>query len=101
MKQEVLFLLLNEYADWEGAFLAISLNTGVIPGSEVKYIPKVVAPHWTLCVLSAVFVLCLIIVFKRCLLTMRHWYWLVVCTGNRLKQNRWCQLCRMHYSVAR
>ena len=27
MKQEVLFLLLNEYADWEGAFLAISLNT--------------------------------------------------------------------------
>ena len=38
MKQEVLFLLLNEYADWEGAFLAISLNTGVIPGSEVKYI---------------------------------------------------------------
>lgn len=24
MKQEVLFLLLNEYADWEGAFLAIS-----------------------------------------------------------------------------
>ena len=30
MKQEVLFLLLNEYADWEGAFLAISLNTGVI-----------------------------------------------------------------------
>ena len=41
MKQEVLFLLLNEYADWEGAFLAISLNTGVIPGSEVKYIPKV------------------------------------------------------------
>ena len=44
MKQEVLFLLLNEYADWEGAFLAISLNTGVIPGSEVKYIPKVVAP---------------------------------------------------------
>ena len=44
MKQEVLFLLLNEYADWEGAFLAISLNTGVIPGSEVKYVPKVVAP---------------------------------------------------------
>ena len=39
MKQEVLFLLLNEYADWEGAFLAISLNTGVIPGSEVKYVP--------------------------------------------------------------
>lgn len=44
MKQEVLFLLLNEYADWEGAFLATSLNAGVMPGSEVKYTPKVVAP---------------------------------------------------------
>jgi len=44
MKQEVLFLLLNDYADWEGAFLAISLNAGVIPGSEVKYTPKTVAP---------------------------------------------------------
>lgn len=44
MKQEVLFLLLNDYADWEGAFLSISLNAGVIPGSEVKYIPKTVAP---------------------------------------------------------
>lgn len=44
MKQEVLFLLLNEYADWEGAFLATSLNAGVMPGSEVKYAPKVVAP---------------------------------------------------------
>lgn len=44
MKQEVLFLLLNGYADWEGAFLSISLNAGVIPGSEVKYIPKTVAP---------------------------------------------------------
>ena len=44
MKQEVLFLLLNDYADWEGAFLSISLNAGVIPGSEVKYTPKTVAP---------------------------------------------------------
>ena len=94
MKQEVLFLLLNEYADWEGAFLAISLNTGVIPGSEVKYVPKVVAPTLDVVVLLAAFVLCLIIIFKRCLLTMRHWYWLVACTGNRLKRNWWCQLCR-------
>lgn len=44
MKQEVLFLLLNEYADWESAFLAASLNAGVMPGSEVKYVTKVVAP---------------------------------------------------------
>lgn len=44
MKQEVLFLLLNEYADWEGAFLSASLNTGVMPGSEIKYVSKTVAP---------------------------------------------------------
>ncbi len=44
MKREVLFLLLNEYADWEGAFLAASLNAGVMPGSKVKYVTKVVAP---------------------------------------------------------
>lgn len=44
MKKEVLFLLLNEYADWEGAFLASSLNTGVMPGSEVKYVVKTIAP---------------------------------------------------------
>lgn len=44
MKQEVLFLLLNEYADWESAYLAATLNGGVMPGSEVKYATKVVAP---------------------------------------------------------
>ena len=44
MKQEVLFVILNEYADWEGAFIAACLNMGVMPGSEVMYTPKVVAP---------------------------------------------------------
>jgi len=44
MKQEVLFIILDEYADWEGAFLSSCLNTGVMPGSDVKYITKVVAP---------------------------------------------------------
>ncbi len=44
MKQEVLFLLLNEYADWESAYLAATLNAGVMPGSEVIYTTKVVAP---------------------------------------------------------
>lgn len=44
MKQEVLFLLLNEYADWEGAFLSASLHAGVMPGSEIKYVSKTVAP---------------------------------------------------------
>ena len=38
MKKEVLFVLLDEYADWEGAFLSTSLNFGVMPGSDKKYI---------------------------------------------------------------
>lgn len=44
MKQKVLLLLLNEYADWEGVFLAASLQAGVLPGSETKYEVKTVAP---------------------------------------------------------
>ena len=37
LKQKVLFVLLDEYTDWEGAFLSTALHVGVIPGSEVKY----------------------------------------------------------------
>ena len=44
MKQEVLFIILDGYADWEGAFLATALSTGVMPGSEVKYTVRTVAP---------------------------------------------------------
>lgn len=44
MKKTVLFLLLNEYADWEGAFLATSLNMGVAPDSETKFVSRTVAP---------------------------------------------------------
>lgn len=40
MKKEVLFVLLNEYADWEGAFLAPALNAGVQPERPVKYMVK-------------------------------------------------------------
>ena len=36
-KQKVLFVLLDEYTDWEVAFLSTALHVGVIPGSEVKY----------------------------------------------------------------
>ena len=36
-KQKVLFVLLDEYTDLEGAFLSTALHVGVIPGSEVKY----------------------------------------------------------------
>ena len=44
MKQEVLFIILNEYADWESAFIAASLHSGLMPGSEIKYVVKTVAP---------------------------------------------------------
>lgn len=44
MKQKVLFIILNEYTDWEGAFLSTALHVGVIPGSEVKYEVHTVAP---------------------------------------------------------
>ncbi len=37
MKPKVLFILLNEYTDWEGAFLSTALHVGVIPGGEIKY----------------------------------------------------------------
>ena len=35
--KEVIFVLLNEFADWEGAFIAACLNQGVMPGSPVPY----------------------------------------------------------------
>ena len=44
MKQKVLFILLNEYTDWEGAFLSTALHVGVIPGGEIKYEVHTVAP---------------------------------------------------------
>ena len=31
-KQKVLFVLLDEYTDWEGAFLSTALHVGVIRG---------------------------------------------------------------------
>lgn len=44
MKKEILFVLLNDFADWEGAYIAPSLNSGVEPGSESQYVVKTVAP---------------------------------------------------------
>ena len=32
MKQKVIFILLNDYTDWEGAFLSTALHVGVVPG---------------------------------------------------------------------
>ncbi|WP_036879132.1 type 1 glutamine amidotransferase family protein [Xylanibacter oryzae] len=44
MKKKVLFVVLNEYADWEGAYLATAINKGVMPGRESLYETKVVGP---------------------------------------------------------
>ena len=41
MKKEILFVLLKDFADWEGAYIATNLNLGVEPGSESKYIVDV------------------------------------------------------------
>lgn len=35
--KEVIFVILNEFADWEGAFIASCLNRGVKPGSPINY----------------------------------------------------------------
>lgn len=43
MKKEILFVLLNGFADWEGAYIAPSLNCGVEPGRENKYAVKTVS----------------------------------------------------------
>ncbi|MDR0429923.1 MAG: glutamine amidotransferase [Tannerellaceae bacterium] len=39
-KKEVIFILLNGFADWEGAYLSTYLNWGVKPGGPVKYTVK-------------------------------------------------------------
>lgn len=43
MKQEILFVLLNNFADWEGAYIAPSLNFVSEPGCESKYAVKTVS----------------------------------------------------------
>ncbi|MDD6209838.1 MAG: glutamine amidotransferase [Bacteroidales bacterium] len=43
MKKEILFVLLNGFADWEGAYIAPSLSCGVEPGSKSKYVVKTVS----------------------------------------------------------
>lgn len=39
MNKEVIFVLLNEFADWEGAFIASNLNSGIESG-KTKYTVK-------------------------------------------------------------
>ncbi len=43
-KRKVLFIILNEYADWEGAYLAPCLRMGMMPGSPIDYEVKTVGP---------------------------------------------------------
>lgn len=40
MKKEIIFVLLNRFADWEPSFTAVCLNAGVKPGRPVKYMTK-------------------------------------------------------------
>lgn len=44
MEKTVLFVLLDDFADWEGAFLASALRGGVLPGRTGKYAVKYAAP---------------------------------------------------------
>lgn len=44
MNKEVIFILLNDFADWEGAFLAPALRAGVMPGSAGSYDVKYLTP---------------------------------------------------------
>ncbi|MEG2791331.1 MAG: type 1 glutamine amidotransferase family protein [Odoribacter sp.] len=43
MEKEILFVLLNDFADWEGAYIAPSLNYGLDPESKRKYVVKTVS----------------------------------------------------------
>ncbi len=43
MKEEVLIVILNEFADWESAFIAASLNSGVTPNSQGRYTVKTIS----------------------------------------------------------
>ncbi len=43
MKKEILFLLLDQFADWEGAYIAPSLSCGVRPDAESQYVVKTVS----------------------------------------------------------
>ena len=76
MKNEVLYLLLNNYADHESVFLAsaIACDERCIKESP-KYLNKVVAPtlHWMQCAHAVVSTLYPTILLIRCPMTMPHW----------------------------
>ena len=44
MEKEIVFVLLDEFADWEAAFLAPALCSGVMPGRPGSYAAKYMSP---------------------------------------------------------
>lgn len=44
MKDIVIFILLDDFADWEAAFLAPALRAGVMPGRPGHYAVRYAAP---------------------------------------------------------
>lgn len=92
MKQKVIFILLNDYTDWEGAFLSTALHVGVVPGSEIKYEVCTAAP--TLDAVRSIGGLRTLpdYSFENMPKIMRLWYLLVGIVGILPKQNlspRW------------
>ena len=41
--KEIILVLLNEFADWEGAFFVSCLDQGVIPGNSVGHAVKILS----------------------------------------------------------
>lgn len=69
MKQEVIFVLLNEFADWEGAFIASNLNSGAEP-DKAKYTVKTLSVTKDPVVPSAVSKSCPITIYPPFPMTM-------------------------------
>ena len=64
-KKEVIFVLLNNFADWEGAYISTCLNMGVKPGCPIKYKVKTLS-------LSKGY--CRITILMTCRMTMQDLY---------------------------
>lgn len=44
MEKEIVFVLLDDFADWEAAFLAPALRAGTMPGRPASYGVKYMTP---------------------------------------------------------
>ena len=54
MEKEIVFVLLDDFADWEAAFLAPALRAGTMPGRPASYGVKYMTPEWNDCLRLAV-----------------------------------------------